>query len=448
MCLRLVTLKSSSELVKALESLIDILRFRFWHSKVVLLTLVFLFLFKAQAQESVFVKGFETLGLSGSARAGYWESDKSLSTEDDQAVGGFWLQARPAEFYGVKTYFDWRLQGQNLSRNDDGDDDLREAYIERSFGNFDLKIGRQITVWGRADKANPTDNWSIRDLSLLVLDDEDQRGGLIANQLIYNISSHRFIFIWQPEWRSPSFPDFSLPTGVTLAEGEPRHSEEQYGIKFDTSSSDWDWSLSYSRVNDKNPDLKLLSAGPGGTQLEFSHLPIDVFGGDFAKTFGPYGFRGEIAYTQTSDGGGDEALTKNSFLYSVLGVERTFFGDFNVNVQYLYRDIYDWQNPQEISDLNSRFLAQVLQVVSLQNKSELHGYSLRLNYKMWNETLDLELATVSWDSSYLWRPKIKYIFSDELQAWLGGEFYNGRDDSFFGRLENYSSVATEIRYLF
>ena len=57
---------------------------------------------------------------------------------------------------------------------------IREAYLDLSHGPLDLRIGKQIIAWGRADRINPTDNLTPRDYTLLVPDDDDQRLGTPA----------------------------------------------------------------------------------------------------------------------------------------------------------------------------------------------------------------------------------------------------------------------------
>ncbi len=165
---------------------------------------VLILLTSVGARAESFVK--DKLGLSGSVRAAEWERDKSFADDRFYSVGGFWLQARPQEFWGFKGFVDARVQGENLSRNTDLAADLREAFIEKSFGDFDFKLGRQITIWGRADKVNPTDVWSVKNLKLLTTDDEDQRTGSLASQIVYNKGNYRVIGIWQPEWREPKYP--------------------------------------------------------------------------------------------------------------------------------------------------------------------------------------------------------------------------------------------------
>ena len=52
-------------------------------------------------------------------------------------------------------------------------------------GRLDVRAGRQIIAWGRADGVNPTDNLSGQDLTLLVPDDVDRRLGTTAVRASY-----------------------------------------------------------------------------------------------------------------------------------------------------------------------------------------------------------------------------------------------------------------------
>ena len=72
--------------------------------------------------------------------------------------------------------------------------ELREAFVDVRLGRLDLRAGRQIIAWGRADGVNPTDNLSGQDLTLLVPDDDDRRLGTTAVRASYyvgDVSRHR-----------------------------------------------------------------------------------------------------------------------------------------------------------------------------------------------------------------------------------------------------------------
>src|SRR5258708_5909980 len=158
----------------------------------------------------------DILGLSGTVRAADFSKDKSFSDQAGYAVASIWATATPPDFWGIKTYFDGRVQGQDLTRNSEVSWDLREAYAQTTLGDLDIRTGRQITVWGRADKVNPTDSWSTPDLTLLAPNDDDQRLGVASLQATWNAGPYRAIALWQPEWREPVLPLPPFPARLSL----------------------------------------------------------------------------------------------------------------------------------------------------------------------------------------------------------------------------------------
>jgi hypothetical protein len=391
----------------------------------------------------------EKIGLSGSFRLGEYYRDRSFSADKGYLNGSVWGSFKPQEIAGFKPSIDLRAQGQNLTRSSSIDVNLREAFVEKSVGPFDFRVGRQIIIWGRADKVNPTDNLTSRDFSLLVTDDEDQRSGPFAAQAVYNLDSWRLTGIWQPEWRSPVFPLGAPPPGVSFSYGVPQNSHEQFGLKLDNSGGAIDWSFSFFHGVDRTPDIKVLSSGAAGTSLELNFQKIDVLGADFATNLGSYGVRGEASYTRTQDSQGTDPLTKNSNLFVVLGADRSFYETLNINAQYLYRHVFDYFDGT-ISDPNVSTLALQVNINSAQLSRNMHGASLRISHKALNETLESELTGVGWFTTqdYLIRPKITYAFSDTFRGTLGIEIFQGNASTFFGRLRSLSSGFAEIRLLF
>jgi hypothetical protein len=76
--------------------------------------------------------------------------------------------------------------------------------------------------------------------------------------------------------------------------------------------------------------------------------------------------------------------------------------------------------------------------------------TLRPSYKMFNETLEMEVAFVRWfgKGESLIRPKVTYAFTDKFKGILGGEIYSGPPDSTFGLLKHASGAFTELRFNF
>jgi len=389
----------------------------------------------------------DILGLSGSVRTDYYSKDKSFSAQTGHAVGSIWATATPREVAGIRTYFDARLQGQDLTRSARFSSDLREAYAQTALGEFDLRVGRQITVWGRADKVNPTDAWSTRDYTLLVPNDEDQRLGVASLQATWNHGAYRVIGLWQPEWRSPVLPIPRLPQGISLQNVAPTHPAQQFGLKVDHSGEGVDWSVSYAHSISRTPDFAILSQSSPGTSIGLLYRQIKVIGADAAVPVGQYGLRAEIAYTQTSNPGGNDPLAQNNNVFAVFGVERTFAGELNVNAQYLYRRTLDLRNPDSNAAPDIRLLALEERVLSNQLAPNTHGASLRINYKVWNETLEMELAGVVWfkNGDTAIRPKVTYALTDRVKGIVGGEIYHGPARSFFGQLNPTSTAYAELQ---
>jgi hypothetical protein len=392
----------------------------------------------------------ETLGLSGTARASEFSRNSSFDDETGYTVGSLWITAKPQELWGIKTYFDGRVQDQDLTRDFKALWEVREGYAQTSPGNLDLRVGRQIIVWGRADKVNPTDVWSTRDYTLLAPDDDDQHLGVDTMQATWNAGPYRLVALWQPEWRYPSYPIPPLPSGLTLRNISPADPAEQVGFKLDHSGDGLDWSVSYAHALDRTPDLKILSIATPGLPVGLIYRPVSVFGADAAVPIGQYGLRGEVAYTRTQNQDDPDAITKKSNVFLVLGGERTFDGELNINLQYLYRRAFDFVPFSSYGDPTTRLLAEQVDLLSNQLGPAMQGASLRINYKALNETLEFEIAGVTWfnrgDSAI--DPKVSYAVTDHLKAIIGGHLYRGPAESFFGRLGPTSTAYAEFQFGF
>lgn len=392
--------------------------------------------------------GLQALGLSGSFRASFFSNDKLFDNKKGFGVGALWMTARPREFMGLRTFIDARVQGQisYFTRNKDFSWELREGYADYSLSGFDVRAGRQILIWGRADKFNPTDVWSSRDYTLLASEDEDQRLGILTLRLGYAIENFHITALWQPEWRQPVFPLRPRP-GLTIQNLKPLYSENQFGIKIDRSGGTLDWSISYANSIDRIPDLSILSSGNQGLLIGLRYHKIQMFGTDAAFTFGEYGVRAEMAYTVTHDNDGMDPLTKNSNLFTVIGIDRTFGGVFNINGQYLDRIVFDHQKLTTNSDVYIRNLAEQVNITSNQLDQHMHGASLRISHRALNDTFESEIAGAIWlnKNDILIRPKISYAVSDVCKTSLGGELYFGPEDSFFGQLKDTKTIFIEMR---
>lgn len=397
----------------------------------------------------------DPLGIAGTVRTSFFTKDNSFVDAPGVQNDSLWITARPPEFAHIKSYFDARIQAQMVSGNSRISRDVREGYLERTLGNLEIKAGRQIVVWGRADKINPTDSWSIRDDTLLVTDDDDQRIGATAAQVAWSAGAKHLIAIWQPEFRFPVLPIPPLPAGTALTNLAAAPRADQFGLKFDHSGEGADWSLSYAHPINRTPDLVLLPSprgaraglGSPATRLGLAYNFADVIGADAAVPVGRYGLRGEIAYTHTRNRDGANPLAQDSNLFAVLGVERTW-GELNINLQSLFKRSFDDRGPESIADPHFRFLAAQARLFSNQLAPNMEGASLRVDYKACNETLETEVSAVMWfnKADSILTAKVSYAFTDRINGILGAELFSGPADSFFGRLRRTSTGFLEFRF--
>ena len=76
--------------------------------------------------------------------------------------------------------------------------DVREAYVNTYVGPVDLRLGKQIIVWGRADLLNPTANLTPNDLHARSPIEDDRRIGNIAARANLRLAPVRIEGVWIP----------------------------------------------------------------------------------------------------------------------------------------------------------------------------------------------------------------------------------------------------------
>lgn len=382
---------------------------------------------------------------AGSLRLGYYQFDKD---GPNYHVGSVWGTFETKKVFEVGLYFDGYLQSSGVNNSKGFHGEIRELYTSGDFYDWQMKLGRQIIVWGRADKINPTDNLSFRDYTLMTSAEENQRTGLFSVQETYSFGNYRVIGIWQPEWRKQKFLPVTLPAGATLEQTVPTGVDKQFALKFDHTGGDFDYSFSYFNGIDKNPDLELAPGGGFNLQLKFN--PIQVVGFDTAFNAGDFGLRSEIAYTLTEDKEGNRSSVKNPFLFAVVGVDRSLNENLNVNFQVLYRQHDNWTDLSTISNPLLRAIAAQAYSLTNQMQKTKNGIAVRVAYTALDQALETELTYLTWleQNDSISRLKINYTFNDSLKGNLGGEIYSGPDDSFLGRQKPNTRYFAELKLSF
>src|SRR5712671_6410457 len=151
-------------------------------------------------------------------RMDYFQSSNSLDGAENFVGTTLQVKALPRSTEALDGKIEWRGSARDLrDRHDYGpESDLLEAYITAHFGQADLRIGKQIIAWGRADGINPTDNLTPRDFEVLLPFEEDQRFGLWALKFDYALTPDYTVTAFTTPWFEPA----KVP-GVGTAEQRP-----------------------------------------------------------------------------------------------------------------------------------------------------------------------------------------------------------------------------------
>lgn len=391
----------------------------------------------------------QTVGLSGSLRGGYWSSSRTLDDREHFLESALWLKVAPRLWRTASLVAEGWVRNQDLFHEEATDGVLREAYIQGSLGPLDLRVGRQIIAWGRADRINPTDNLTPHDFTLLVPDDDDQRRGGDGVKATLSLAGLTLTGVWLPHFEPDTIPIQRTP-GVAIRERVPGETFGQWAVRLEETGRGVDWSLSYFDGFDLIPDFGIDRVSPSFLDVVLKHHRIRVIGADAATTLGRYGLRAEAAFTFTEDPNGNRPDVKQPFFFMVVGGDRTFFEYLNVNLQYLFRYVAHHRSPVDIADPIQRSVATEQAVVANQLDRVQHGASLRVSHKWLNETLEAEVGGIMTFTrlDFVVRPKITYAVTDRWKVVVGGDVFEGQRRSFFGRLRDNSTGYAELRWSF
>jgi hypothetical protein len=387
----------------------------------------------------------DSLGLRASFRAGAWTNDRDLNDETLVTVASSRLRAAP-KFGALDGFAEGYVQA-NSAHGIDGD--LVEGWLRLTKGALELRAGRQIIVWGRADRVNPTDALSSRDYTLLVASDDEQRRGTLMTQARLGLGLWTIDGYWLPEFRGNRFPlDLRRP-GVAVIPDQQVDDKSQFAVRIDRSGGRVDFALSWFHGTDRTRDFVSVAPPAGfvaGVQQRFPK--VDMFGADMAGTAGPIGWRAEIAWSRYR--GTDTIFRKNDNLWAVVGVDATVGDGWNLNLQYSLRRIFDYRDLTLVANPVQRAIALQSAAVNNQLDRTQNGMTFRVARKFFADTLDIELATQAYfetgDAAI--RPKLAYAITDKLRLNVGADIFVGPSLSYFGRVRSLSGGYLQLTHGF
>jgi hypothetical protein len=369
--------------------------------------------------------------------------------------------------------------------------DLREAYVNLYAGPFDLRLGQQIIVWGRADAVNPTNNLTPTDLRVHSPNEDDRRLGNFAARAFLNFQPFRLEGVWVPLytpselplgfvedviWSPGVFPQPDLKNGTEAA----RLHLELPGVEMSAS-----YLYGYAPLPGLEYAGNYVTGANAAVYVQRHAYNQHVIGGDFSTTIADWlGVRGEIAYRKPLHYDNRPYAPKPDVMY-VLGLDHTF-DDVSVIAQYIGKYTVKWRAPPpsgSISDLEDQgadvpctptveaidptacnhtqtlndevaaavpnTLYQRNQMIFGQLKHVQHMVSARIEWLALHQTLSLSaLGVVNFSTGeFVAFPKAAYQFTDSLTGTFGAEIFGGPHDTLFGSIRSQmSAVYAELKF--
>ena len=335
---------------------------------------------------------------------------------------------------------------------------LRELYLDLFFKNFDLRIGKQQIVWGKADGVFITDVVSPLNLTEFLLPDFDEiRTGITALKFDYYIGNHTLELIWLPNFTPTKMPkagsiwfaqpDFPIQPTFDWSNSEIKPGLENSEIfaKYTALTSVIDFEIMGGYTWDDIPTMhvqKEFQINPEtqepmmtGINIKPEHHRLFLGGGSFSTEIKGIILRSEAAYYngkyfQTEDPTAIDALIQKDYLHYVAGIDFNI-GSVKLSTQFIQKYILDY-------------------IDFIKNNEFENTATFMARYDLFRETLHLELFSYLslTNKDALIRPKIIYDFDNGFSILGGANIFIGDTDGQFGQYQNNSMLYFKVKYSF
>lgn len=382
---------------------------------------------------------------TGLCQVGYWSSSRNLDDQEEVGLVNCSLAWRQSLGDSARVVVSGRGGYAVTGTTDDWSGRVREAYIDWQAGAWSLRLGRQVLAWGRADRINPTDNLAPRDFTLLVAEDEDQKLGIDAARVRYELSPSLSASVLLARFGAHKTPTGSLPSNTVRAM-EPGRAE--WAVKLDHIGT-LDWSLSYFDGYERFTRYTAVFRSPTAFVFQGAFERSKVLGVDAATALGAWTIRTELAYSELEPDCTGCAQYKRKVARAVVGADRDFLETSNVNFQVFALRRSNYIDPAALPAAQQP-LAMGLDRLNFEFGKDEWGVTLRVSHRALNERLKVEVSGIAdlTNRSGVLRPRLTFAYSDQLRLGAGADYFRGKTQSFFGSRKDNQTGFVDMALVF
>ena len=379
-----------------------------------------------------------------------WRGLSRLRTELNLELDAKFSSSWQARISGKGAYdFAYAIKGRDeftdeVLDNYEKELELGETYIQGSLTkSLDVKIGRQIVVWGKSDHIRVTDVLNPLDMCEPGLTDiEDLRLPVAMSRLDYYVGDwsltgiviHEIRFNKSPEYGSDFYPGSQPPPHEDKPDSCCKNTE--YAAAINGIFSGWDISFYWADYYNDMPHMELVSAGPP-PQTEWKHARLKMLGAAFNAAVGNWLLKTEAAYID-----GFEFFNSQGKEYSridvLAGIEYSGFKDTTVSIEAANRHINDFDD--------------VLELPLDQAQEDEFQWIVRLTRDFLNEILTLTLLASTYGATgqdgAFQRFSAEYDVTDSIEIAGGVVLYQSGDLARYRNIGDNDRMFCEIKYSF
>jgi len=347
--------------------------------------------------------------------------------------------------FSVNAFYDpmYRIKGRSdftdeALESSESELEVRELYLRGTLTNsLDIKIGRQIVVWGKSDSLRVVDVLNPLDFREPgMVDIEDLRLPVTMLKTDYYTGDWNISFIVIPEIRFNKMPaygsDFYFggskpPADETIPDDI---SNPEFALAFIGNFSGWDLSLHFANYYNDSPHFV------NTTPPHLEHSRLNMAGAAANVVKGSWLFKSEIAYID----GLEFANSNNEFARgdAMVGIDYNGVADMTFSVETVNRHIMDYEailnTPKDNTQKN-------------ENQISLR-YTASFMHDKLNATILTSFFGKSPDDGGFYRGSFDYEINQGMSIIFGGIVYQSGDSQLLKSIASNDRVFVDYRYSF